>query len=129
VPDSKAVCPYYHAAVRFVASTSLTNEEGIKTMHSRQISLATSFQIATDGSIVHQPENPIGIVIVDEQDHSPILYISETSDDDRINILLDVNRMTRFIDNSQTDTERARQYEIRAKRTDLADRTFRTPDW
>ena len=98
-------------------------------MLSRQISLATSFQIATDGTIVHQPENPIGIVIVDEQDHSPILYISETSDDSRINILLDVNRMTRFVDNSQTDTERASQYEIRAKRTDLADKTFRTPDW
>ncbi len=67
-------------------------------MHSRQISLATSLQVATDGTIVHQPENPIGIVIVDEQDHSPILYISETSDDDRINIFFDVNRMTRFID-------------------------------
>jgi hypothetical protein len=48
-------------------------------MLSRQISLATSFQIATDGTIVHQPENPIGIVIVDEQDHSPILYISAES--------------------------------------------------
>jgi hypothetical protein len=98
-------------------------------MLSRQISLATSFQIATDGTIVHQPENPIGIVIVDEQDHSPILYISETSDDSRINILLDVNRMTRFVDNSHTDAERASQYEIRARRTDLADKTFRTPDW
>jgi hypothetical protein len=122
-------CPCCNAAVSFVASTSDTNEEGINHMHARQISLATSLQIATDGSIVHQPENPIGIVIVDEQDHNPILYISETSDDDRINILLDVNRMTRFIDNSQTDTERASQYEIRAKRTDLAGRTFRTPDW
>jgi hypothetical protein len=98
-------------------------------MHSRQISLATSFQIATDGTIVHQPENPIGIVIVDEQDHSPILYISETSDDSRINILLDVNRMTRFIDNTQTDTESASQYEIHARRKDLAEKIFRTPDW
>ena len=98
-------------------------------MHSRQVSLATSFQIATDGTIVHQPENPIGIVIIDEQDHNPILYISETSDDARINFFLNVNRITRFIDNNQTDTESPSQYEIRAKRTDLADRTFRTPDW
>jgi hypothetical protein len=98
-------------------------------MHSRQISLATSFQIATDCTIVHQPENPIGIVIVDEQENHPILYISETSDDKRINIFLDVNRMTRFIDNTHTDTESASQYEIHAKRTDLADKTFRTPDW
>jgi hypothetical protein len=98
-------------------------------MRSRQISLATSLQVATDGTIVHQPENPIGIVIVDEQDHSPILYISETSDDERINILLDVNRMARFIDNTQSDTESASQYEIHAKRTDLADKTFQTPDW
>jgi hypothetical protein len=98
-------------------------------MHSRQISLATSLQIATDGTIVHQPEKPIGIVIVDEQDHNPILYISETSDDYRIHIFLDVNRMTRFTDNTQTDTESASQYEIHAKRKDLADKTFRTPDW
>jgi hypothetical protein len=98
-------------------------------MHSRQISLATSFQIATDGTVVHQPENPIGIVIVDEQDHSPILYISETSDDNRINIFLDVNRMTQFIDNTQSDTESPSQYEIHARRKDLADKTFRTPDW
>lgn len=98
-------------------------------MPSRQISLATSFQIATDGTIVHQPENPIGIVIVDEQDHIPILYISETSGDDRINMFLDVNRLTRFIENTQTETKSRSQYEIHAKRKDLADKTFFTPDW
>ena len=98
-------------------------------MHSRQISLATAMQIATDGTIVHQPENPIGIVIVDEQDHNPVLYISETSDDDRIYIFLDVNRMTRFIDNTQTETKSRSQYEIHAKRKDLADKIFLTPDW
>jgi hypothetical protein len=98
-------------------------------IHSRQISLATSVQIATDGTLVHQPENPMGIVIVDEQDHNPILYISETSDDDRFNILLDVNRMTRFIDNTQTETRSRSHYETQAKRKDLAAKTFFTPDW
>jgi hypothetical protein len=129
VPDPKVTCPYCHVAVCFIASTKLTSEEGIKLMHSRQISLATSVQVATDGTIVHQPENPIGIVIVDERDHNPVLYIGEKSDDDRIKILLDVNRMTRFIDNTQTDTESASQYEIHAKRADLADKVFQTPDW
>ena len=108
---------------------ALTNEWGIKHMHSRQISLATSIQIAPDGTIVHQPENPIGIVIVDEQEHNPILYVSETSDDGSINIFLDVNRMTRFIDNTETETTSRSQYEIHAKRKDLADKTFFTPDW
>jgi hypothetical protein len=98
-------------------------------MRSRQISLAPSLQVATNGTIVHQPEIPLGIVIVDEQDHNPILYISETSDDGRINFFLDVNRLTRFIDNTQTDTESASQYEIHAKRADLADKIFQTPDW
>jgi hypothetical protein len=101
----------------------------MKQMHSRQISLATSLQVATNGTIVHQPDNPSGIIIVDEQGHNPILYISERSDDDRIHIFLDVNRMTRFVDNTHTHTESATQYEILAKRTDLADKTFQTPDW
>jgi hypothetical protein len=77
--------------------------------------LDQSLWVTATGEIVHHPENPQSVVIVDEDSHEPLLSLSEVSDGGVVNLFIQTSPDSSGI----VKSEEAGMYELLASRKNL----------
>lgn len=81
--------------------------------------------VTATGAVLYAPANPQGLIVVEMEGHKPVLTVNEVSDDNVVNLFINVAEKADFIDNHgggpDACPDHASRYEILAVREHLAD--------